>query len=215
MTRFRIDTLETKEPETLDWIDTQVRDGDVVFDVGGNVGIYTLYAAFRHPRAFLVAFEPEYANLHLLRDNVVANGLSHRVRLYSIALSDRTGVSLLHVQDLMPGAALHTESATRLTRTESGERVVLSEGTWAMTLDDFCGQADLYPNALKIDVDGGEGRVLAGAAATLARPALRTVIVEGGGCGLSPEVRRLLERSGLRRIELPQPSEAGNEVWAR
>jgi anti-anti-sigma regulatory factor len=57
--------------------------------------------------------------------------------------------------------------------------------------------------------------VLAGAAATLARPALRTVIVEGGGCGLSPEVRRLLERSGLRRIELPQPSEAGNEVWAR
>lgn len=215
ITRFRFDTFDTKEPETLDWLDRHVRDGDTLFDIGGNIGVYALYAALRHPRTAVVVFEPEYANLHLLRDNIHVNGLSGRVAVYPFAISDRTGVSLLHVQDVTPGAALHTESSGLLVRTEAGEQVVLTEGTWAMRLDEFCADARVWPNALKIDVDGGEGRVLAGAAATLASPELRTVIVEGGPKGLLPDVRNLLICAGLRPIHLSQYSEAGNEVWIR
>jgi FkbM family methyltransferase len=215
ITQFRMDTFETKEPETLDWIDAQVRDGDLFFDVGGNIGVYTVYTALRHPRASVVVFEPEYANLHLLRDNIVANRLSERVQMYPIALSDRTGVSRLHVQDLTPGAALHTESAAPLRATESGEAVVMAEGAWAMRLDEFCAQAGLWPNAIKIDVDGGEHRVLAGARVTLARPGLRSLIVEAGETGLHPDAGTLLREAGLRQVETGRRSEAGNEVWAR
>ena len=215
ITRFRMETFETKEPETLDWIDARVRDGDVLFDVGGNVGIYALYAALRHPRATVVVFEPEYANLHLLRDNIIANGLDARIQVYPVSLSDRTGLSRLHVQDLTPGAAMHTESGTALTTTETGQRVVWSQGTWAVTLDDFCAQAGLWPNAMKVDVDGGESRVVAGATDTLSRAGLRSLIIEGGEGGLPPGIREKLRHVGLRPVELPLPSDAGNEVWVR
>jgi FkbM family methyltransferase len=213
--RFRMDTFATKEPETLDWIDAHVRDGDVVFDVGGNVGIYALYAALRHPRATVVVFEPEYANLHLLRDNIMANGLESRVQVYPLSVSDRTGLSRLHVQDLTPGAAMHTESSAALRTTETGADVVWAEGTWAMTLDDFCAQSSLWPNAIKIDVDGGEGRVLAGAATALARPALRSLIVEGGEAGLPADARDQLRAFGFSQVALAHRSEAGNEIWTR
>lgn len=215
ITQFRMETLETKEPETLDWIDAQVRNDDLLFDIGGNVGVIALYAGLRHRRARVVVFEPEYANLHLLRDNIVANGLGERIQVYPIALGDRTGLSRLHVQDLTPGAALHTESEGQLATTESGEPVVLSEGTWAMKLDDFCEQAGLWPNAVKIDVDGGEGRVLAGAKETLSRPDLRSVLVEAGDAGLPSHAYDLLRHAGFSRVDTGQRSEAGNEIWVR
>ena len=215
ITQFRMETIETKEPETLDWIDAHVREGDLFFDVGGNIGVFTLYTALRHRRARVVVFEPEYSNLHLLRDNIAANGLSDRVQMYPIALSNRTGLSRLHVQDLTPGAALHTEAEAQLLMTETGERVVLSEGTWAMTLDEFCEQAGLWPNALKIDVDGGENRVLAGARETLCRTGLRSVLVETGEVGLRPETFDLLRHAGFSKAEAGHRSESGNEVWVR
>lgn len=215
ITQFRMETLETKEPETLDWIDTHVRGDDLLFDIGGNVGVITLYAALRHRYARVVAFEPEYSNLHYLRDNIVANGLRDRVQVYPIAIGDRTGLSRFHVQDLTPGAALHAESERQLQATDSGDPVVMSEGTWLMKLDDFCLQADLWPNALKIDVDGGEDRVLAGAKETLLRPGLRSLIVEGGDGGLRPDTYDLLRYAGFSRVETIQRSEAGNEVWVR
>lgn len=215
ITQFRVETLETKKPDTLDWIDAHVRDDDVFFDIGGNIGVMSLYTALRHLRARVVVFEPEYSNLHLLRDNIVANGLSDRIQMYPMAIGDRTGLSRLHVQDLTPGAALHTESAAPLRTTESGERVFLSEGTWAMKLDEFCEQAGLWPNAIKIDVDGGEGRVLTGAKETLSRPGLRSVLVEAGDAGLRPDAYDLLRHAGLSRVDAGQRSEAGNEVWAR
>lgn len=215
ITHYRMETFGVSEPETLDWIDRQMQDGDLFFDVGGNIGVYSLYAALRHPRASVVVFEPEFANLHLLRDNIMANGLSTRVVVYPIALSDRTGVSRLHVQDLTPGAALHTESGGPMTLTEAGERVVASEGTWAMRLDEFCEQARVWPNALKIDVDGGEARVLAGAKETLSRPGLHTVLVEVGHDGRGANVCDPLQKAGFIRVDMGRRSQAGNEIWAR
>ena len=215
ITQFRMETVETKEPETLDWIDGHLREDDLLFDIGGNIGVFTLYAALRHLRARVVVFEPEYSSLHLLRDNIVANGLSERVQVYPFALGDRTGLSQLYVQDLTPGAALHTESERQLWTTDSGERVVLSEGIWAMTLDEFCERAGLWPNALKIDVDGGEGRVLAGAQETLSRPGLRSLLVEAGDAGLGPDACDLLRRAGFSRHDTGRRSESGNEVWVR
>mgnify|MGYP002635236022 CR=1 FL=1 len=214
ITHFRMETFETKEPETLDWIDHHFGDGDLFFDVGGNIGVYSLYAAMRHPEIRVVVFEPEFANLHLLRDNIVSNHLSDRVQVYPIALSDHTGVSRLHVQDLTPGSALHTESAAELRTTESGERVIVTEGAWAMKLDEFCEHTGLWPNVVKVDVDGGEGRVLTGAQEAISRPGLRSLLVEGGQ-GLAPEAYDLLRQAGLRRLEIAQRSEAGNEVWVR
>ena len=216
ITRYRWQTFNEKEPETLDWIDQRLGEGQTLFDIGANIGVYTLYAALRHPRLSVVAFEPEYGNLHLLRDNLMDNHLEHRVDVYAIALSDRSGISQLHLQDLAPGSALHTESARRLDQTLAGRPVIWREGIAAMTLDEFCLQAALQPNAMKIDVDGTEPRVLAGARRTLASEALRSVLLElpeGGAARQACEAQ--LAAAGLARRWRDPRGISPNEIWER
>lgn len=214
ITYYRWEGYNTKEPETLDWIDRYVRNGDLVFDIGANIGVYSIYALMRHRLARVVAFEPEYANLHFLRDNVVANGLQDRATIYPLALSNRSGPSMLHIQDLTPGAALSTEAPESLTKTKTGHRVIAREGTYAMTMDEFCRQVQTQPNCIKIDVDGTEPAVLAGAAATLANPGLRSVIIEmpvvEGDAG---DCKGRLENAGLK-LEW-KAAGSPNQIWCR
>jgi len=203
-------SAETKEPETLDWIDECLGPDDVLFDVGANLGLYSLYAALRHPGLRVVAFEPEYANAHLLRDNVVHNGLRRAVETYSIALGDASGLSWLHVQDMTSGAALHTEAPQPLATTESGRPVVWSEGIWVARLDEFCERRELRPTAIKIDVDGGEARVLGGARVVLSSPELRTLILEVNEAPAAV-CERLLGDAGLTLARMGQT----NHIWSR
>jgi hypothetical protein len=53
---YRAKTFSTKEPETLEWID-QMDDGSCMWDIGANVGLYTIYAA-KHRRCEVIAYEP-------------------------------------------------------------------------------------------------------------------------------------------------------------
>jgi FkbM family methyltransferase len=214
ITHFRWRSYDSKEPDTLDWIDTAFAGVEVLFDVGANVGLYSLYAALRHRGLRVVAFEPEYANLHLLRDNIVENRLGDRIEPYAVALGDRSGLSRLHLQDFTPGSALHSEDAGARTRTDTGHRVVGSEGICVMRLDDFCTERQLSPHALKIDVDGGERRVLEGARRTLGTPALRTVLIElPDDHAERDRCAALLQDAGLHVAGRADGS--ANEIWRR
>lgn len=216
ITHYRWSTYNKKEPETLDWVDTWMRDRDTLFDVGANIGAYTIYAACRHPKARVIAFEPEYANLHLLRDNIVANRLQDRVTVYSIALGSRAGISYLHIQDFVPGAALHTVSSEMLAETRARRPVVWREGVVSLPLDDVCDQTGVVPNCLKIDVDGTEREVLEGGECTLRAPEFRSVLIEmPDDAGERAACTRLLREAGLGR-EWHDPAGArANEVWTR
>ena len=211
---YRWQSFNDKEPETLDWIDQCLRDGDTFFDIGANVGIYSLYAALRHPGIRVVAFEPEYANLHVLRDNVIENHLQERVHIFGLALSNRCGVSHLHIQEFLPGAALNTEFPGPLEHTLMGRQVLWQEGICTFTLDEFCAQTGFQPHGLKIDVDGTEARVLEGGLHTLRSPALRSLIIELQGQDRKPCEERL-QAAGLRRVWQDPHHFSSNEVWVR
>jgi len=216
VTHYRWKSYNTKEPETLDWVDTWIQDGDTFFDIGANIGVYSIYAAFRHPRTRVVAFEPEYANLHLLRDNVIANGLQRRIEVYSTALSDRPGISYLHVQDLTPGSALHTESKELLSMTLTEHPVVWREGICTFTLDAFCDETSLQPNCIKIDVDGTEPKVLEGGVRTLSSPRLRSLIIELPEEKLARAAcEQILLGAGLHCEWRDSFARSPNEVWVR
>lgn len=216
ITYYRWQSYNTKEPETLDWIDAWMRDGDVFFDIGANIGVYTVYAALRHPRAHVIAFEPEYANLHLLRDNIIENGLQDRAEIYSMALSNRSGVSHLHLQDFTPGAALHTESRDTLNVTRAQHPVVWREGIFTLTLDRFCDETGLQPNCLKVDVDGTEPEVLEGGIQTLSSPRLRSIIIElPDGKQARDMCERIMYAAGLHRGWQAPLAESPNEIWVR
>jgi FkbM family methyltransferase len=130
-------------------------------------------------------------------------------------LGNRTGISRLHIQDLTPGAALHTESSETLMVTRTHKPVIWREGISTFTLDAFCEETGLTPQSLKMDVDGTEREILEGAQRTLRSPSLRSLLVEMFG---GPDVReacaQLLLAAGLRQV-WSDPARSDNEIWAR
>lgn len=178
ITHFRWHLFARKEAEVRKYINEHVRDGDVFFDVGANVGVFTIYAACRNQDARVYSFEPEHSNLALLKENILANGLMNRVKITSVAVSDRQGLSFLHIQDTIPGAAAHTEHTKALEITDEGYRVAWQEGIATATLDALAEHWGVYPNSLKIDTDGNEDKVLRGASAVLNHEALRSLALE-------------------------------------
>jgi FkbM family methyltransferase len=177
ITKYRARSFNDKEPEMLDWLDENLHEGDVFFDVGANVGIYSIYAALRNPQTTVYAFEPEYSNLNQLKQNILNNNLMDNVIPFSIALGDHTGISYLRIQDTTPGAALHTESRKTIDKTY-GKDVIWKEGIGTSTLDFINENIGAQPNLIKIDVDGNELNILRGGDKTFNSSDLRSVIIE-------------------------------------
>ncbi|MDO8527442.1 MAG: FkbM family methyltransferase [Deltaproteobacteria bacterium] len=214
ITHHRWKNYNAKEPMTLDWIDTVVKDGDLFFDIGANIGVYSLYAAFRHPNLKGIAFEPEYSNLHLLKENVMKNNLEKRVEVFGVALGNKVGLSYLHIQDLQPGSAKHTASPKLLKKTVEKCPVLWREGVCTYTVDLFCREKNLKPNCIKLDVDGNEPEILEGARETLLSPELRSVLIESSDIdSVQNFCEQVLRDSGFRRAR-HDPKER-LEMWVR
>jgi hypothetical protein len=76
VSKWRWDTLLTKEPATIAWID-EMPEGSILWDIGANIGIYSIYAADRGLE--VVAVEPVHKHFAELCENVALNGLGERV----------------------------------------------------------------------------------------------------------------------------------------
>jgi FkbM family methyltransferase len=176
---WRAETYTTKEPETLAWIDTFCREGDVIYDIGANIGQYSLYAAKRlRGNCTVLAFEPEALNYAKLNRNIVLNRLTGIVTPYCLAVTEKTELGTFYVQSFAPGAALHSWGRP-VTQGERPFTPQNQQGMVGLSLDDLTGRFGLpVPNHVKIDVDGIEGEIIRGARNTLADPRLKTVLVE-------------------------------------
>lgn len=171
-TLWRVETLFTKEPSTIEWL-SGFSPGDVFLDVGANVGMYSVFAAIV-PGARVYAFEPESQNYALLCRNIVLNGLA--VTAFCTALSDEERFGSLHLSDFQAGGSCHSFGEAVDYRLEA-KAFPFSQGCYSTTIDRLV-QSDAIPvpGHIKIDVDGLEHRVIAGAAETLKR--VRSLLVE-------------------------------------
>ncbi len=195
--QYRAETYASKEPETLDWLDKNLRDGDVLFDVGSNIGVYSLYAAKRQPGCRVYAFEPAAQNFSRLCRNLALNGLEN-VTPCNFPLSDKEAFERFFVSDLEAGSAFHSIGSFNPDQpAAAAQRLV--QGVLAATIDGLVARAGLAsPTLLKIDVDGLEDRILEGARSTLAGPSLRGVLVEVTHReGAAPSSDGLLGRRGF------------------
>jgi FkbM family methyltransferase len=176
---WRAETYSTKEPDTLTWIDSFFRRGEVLYDIGANIGQYSLYAAKRLAGdCKVLAFEPEALNYAKLNRNIVLNGLMGTVIPYCLAVTERTGLDMFYAKTFAPGAALHALGRP-VTQGEEAFPPQNQQGMMGVSLDDLTGRFALsFPNHIKIDVDGIEDLIVRGAAQTLGNAALRTVLVE-------------------------------------
>ena len=176
-TLWRVQTIHEKEPWTLEWIDTFAED-DVLLDCGANVGMYTVWAAATR-RARVYAFEPEAQNYALLNRNIHLNNLADRVSAYCLGLSDKAGLSTLHIVDLRIGGSCHALGEPLDYEQKPFKKTRFKQGSIAATIDDLVRAGDMpVPNHIKIDVDGFEHRVIAGARETLCDREVRSLLIE-------------------------------------
>jgi FkbM family methyltransferase len=171
----RAETYATKEPETIRWLRENLRDGDVFYDIGANIGLYSLYAAKLRPACRVFAFEPESHNFGNLCGNLRLNRVAN-VTPCSFPLSSCEGFTPFYLYDLRPGGALHSLGCPSPLRDEPP---LLTTGTLAVTIDALVSRHGLpAPNLIKLDVDGNEEQILDGAATVLASGSLRSILVE-------------------------------------
>lgn len=141
------------------------RPGDIVWDVGANVGYYTVrFAQLVGPSGHVVAFEPSAVNFAHLRES--SAGLPH-VRLEPFGLGAKSGQVGFRQGDDDLGATSHISYDG-----EAGDRAEIR------TADEEIEKGLPQPNVVKIDVEGYEGEVLTGMTRCLKSPLLRAIGVE-------------------------------------
>ena len=210
----RLSSVE-KEPFTVDWIES-MSPGDVLYDIGANVGAYSLIAAkATGNQARVFAFEPSPSTFRDLFRNVILNDCGASVTALPFALWSETRVMSFRFHLFRSGAAKH-RVATDLDAGHS--RVAKVVG---VRLDDLVEQFGLpVPTHAKIDVDGGELEVLRGAARTLRRPEWRSILIElerGGDTEQNRAAKALLAEAGFgsrhRHSRYPVPNERKDRYW--
>ncbi len=179
----RLETYFAKEPTTLTWIDS-FKEDDFLYDVGANVGLYTVYAA-AVAGCRVAAFEPESLNYAELNKNIFLNQLHGRVKAYCCAITDRCGLDSLYLSRFAPSYSHHDfgdnrwEGPVRLLVADAASR--LPQGCMGLSIDTISDAEWLeQPTHIKVDVDGLEHRVIRGASGMLngKERRLKTILVE-------------------------------------
>ncbi len=152
--------LGTNEMPVQEALARRLKPGDVFFDIGANVGFFTVIGArLVGAHGFVFAFEPLPENVQRARANVEANAFSN-VRILDAAASDHSGMGELMVADYVGGSALATAERPPDVKGVLPVRLV--------TIDELVAQNEIRPpQAVKIDVEGAEIEVLRGMAHTL------------------------------------------------
>lgn len=192
--------FHNEEPETLEWIDTFIKPGQVLWDIGANIGMYSLYAAL-NPQVQVYAFEPSALNFGLLVEHIHLNGLDRNINPLCIALGNETKIGHLMMNDFSTG---HAGNALDKAETQfQSFKPVFQQAIPALRADDF---RKLFnapaPDHIKLDVDGIEDFILAGAPEILRGVSSLIIEIEGRNVdNVRDGIEKPLFDAGLREDE--------------
>jgi len=208
---WRARTFFTEEPDTIEWLNA-LQPTDVLWDVGANVGLYSIYAAkFRNCRVY--SFEPESQNYALLIDNMSLNHVNENLSATCIALNDTEQFGNLTVPFITKGGAYNLFSPADKNSQDVPDSVRAAEGFWTADrvkqLTFGCSIDELVfrhgftmPSHIKIDVDGIEYKIIKGAKRTLEFPQVKSLLVELNEKSLfDTEVPEILSQSGFKLVK--------------
>jgi FkbM family methyltransferase len=172
----------------------------VVYDLGANVGYYSLIASVRLGRiGHVIAFEPDVRNISFFRRHLSLNDINN-VQIVDAAVSDQPGTAGFHQE---PGRSMGRLS-------DDG-----SVSVRTVALDDFIRESHApAPEVMKIDVEGAEMRVLRGAEHILCE--LQPLIfLATHSATLQQECRTFLSSLGYALVPIGSPSlETNDELIA-
>ena len=176
----------------------EIRSGDTVWDIGANIGLYTgQFKERAAPDGIIVAFEPTPSCFEELQ---VQFSNDSQVVLKNCAIGESDGQITMVIED-NPLAATHRIIKDSLKENLQSVSVLVRS---AVSIVDQ--EPDLFPNVVKIDVEGHEGNVIDGFSKILSDTRLRCIgiemhfglLAERGESGRPKEIEQLLADSGFK-----------------
>ena len=212
---FRSKTIFTKEPDTIDWLNENGSKYNCFFDIGANLGLYSIYYAKKFD-AKVFSFEPSFKNLELLARNIRLNSLQEHITIISNPLTEKFLVSKYFQGDFKAGAAEASfdnkgyvkEHEIKNKHTIKNKEKIFYN-TLGISIDNLIDKnlIDL-PKLIKIDVDGNEIEILNGCTNFLEKAKKISILIE-----TRPETEKAVEQKlinyGFKKIS----SLGDNSIW--
>ena len=171
-------TVATKEPDTINFLNDFVNPGDTFFDIGANIGVFSLYAAIKRD-ANVIAFEPSAENYAILNRNIYLNDISNKISAFNLAAHNTLMCERLNLSMLTPGKAGHGFGIKRAGDMYVEYEPEFCQAVLGVRIDDFTKMANIpFPNHIKVDVDGNEPKVFDGLTGILDNPQLKSISLE-------------------------------------
>jgi FkbM family methyltransferase len=189
---------EKREPEVLDWIDGFAA-GCTFFDIGASFGTETLYAALKKngPKK-IVAIDASLDSSVNLAYNITLNNIRN-VDQYFIALSD--GMNLYAYSD--PTQYYHVKGRPKYD--------FIHYSTLSISLDQYIEMTRLFPDYLKIDVDGAEQNIIKGMSETVKNRRLQSVAIEVSGQS-ELAIRQFFMKNGFK-VKMERKWEEAEKIF--
>ena len=180
LTEYRVNTFFTKEPDMLRWIDNFKKIDDLVFwDIGSNIGLYSIYNALKNKSSTTISFEPSTSNLRCLSRNIAINNLENRIKIFSAPLTNiKNKFFLMNESHFTEGGGLNTFGQNY---NFEGKKFIpkMKYQLLGTTVNYLLDNKILdIPDYIKIDVDGIEHLILEGFNKYLENKKIKSIIVE-------------------------------------
>ncbi len=189
------------EPWTVHWIEQVIRPGEVLYDVGANVGAFSLVASKVHEQAVRVfAFEPSFGTYAALCRNIIANECEKSITPVPVALTERKGQTVFKYRSLISGTTQHAVGQQTLATKDFKEtKPAYTQRILGISLDAIVQDFGFdRPNHIKLDVDGGELEILRGAASTLAGGFVNSILIDARDDKQGASLTAYLRQYGFR-----------------
>ena len=146
-----------REPFLTEIINDEIKDGEVIVDIGANIGYYVLQESLLvGQRGKVYAIEPVHGNIEILERNIRLNGYEN-IEVFELAIGDKNGMGEIMVSELR----------NRSSMVASGMSYIYSSPIEIVMLDTFL-QGKRHPDIIKMDVEGYEYEIIRGCKELLA-----------------------------------------------
>jgi len=189
-----------REPGATEYFRRYIKNCKVFFDIGANIGYYTLIAACEMPdKSLIYALEPSRKNMELLKRNILINGYEKKVKLFQLAVSNKKDKIDFFES---PMSNLNTTYKSELIN----KKQIPFKNKYqvdAVTVDGFFADKNL-PDFIKMDIEGAEVEVIDGMREVLSTAKKLTLFIE-----IHPQ---LLQNTKLMRDFLIKLKNFGFEI---
>ena len=180
LTEWRVKTFFTKEPETLEWIDNFEKKENLIFwDIGANIGLYSIYNSLKNKNSKTIAFEPSTSNLRILSRNISINNFENNIKILPIPLTNKKNSFLImNEPNFIEGSALNS-FGEKYNFEGKNFKSKMKYQIFGTTINYLLENKILeIPDYIKIDVDGIEHLILEGGDRYLKNKKIKSLSIE-------------------------------------